>query len=61
MHIENKGVIDNRERSDSILFLSFFCVPLMMLYKLDLSSIQPIEFIDHQFCDTLYITGPTPP
>ena len=47
MHIENKGVIDNRERPDSILFLYSFWVPLMMLYKLDLSSIQPIEFIDH--------------
>jgi hypothetical protein len=53
MHIENKGVIDNRERPDSILFLCSFCVPLMMLYRLDLSSIQPVEFIDHQFCDTL--------
>ncbi len=47
MLIENKGVIDNRERLDSILFLCSFCVPLMMLYKLDLSSIQLIEFIDH--------------
>jgi hypothetical protein len=47
MLVENKGVIDNRERPDSILSLCSLCVPLMMLYKLDLSSIQTIEFVDH--------------
>ena len=47
MVAENKGVVDSREHPVSMLFL-FPCVFLVtMLYKLDFSSIQPIEFIEY--------------
>ena len=46
MVAENKGVVDSREHPVSMCL--FPCVFLVtMLYKLDFSSIQPIEFIEY--------------
>ena len=47
MVAENKGVVDSREHPVSMLFLFSLCFPCNDAYKLDFSSIQPIEFIEY--------------